>query len=305
LKMILGLKKIKAFLFMDEIFPLQNDWLKEFAQKYKKEIGIPFVITLYPGMLTEERAGLLKDAGLKEVSIGIQSGSEDIRRDVYKRAGTNSRILEENRILSRLGIMTYYDFIIKNPFETEKDYRESLELVSKLKRPFYLKLHTLAYYPRHPITEMALDRKLITEENVSATIGYLDVTTPHKMAVVDHYQVEESLVYWNSKMIKDMSRGSVDAPYWLLVSYYGYWYIPKFILDLVKDQYLKGRTAILDIFNSLIQFTLVIRNNVLSRKISMMVRMYRQRGLVVLMKKIWMKILRVIKPERYGKNPNC
>jgi len=295
LKMLLGLKKFKAFIFMDEIFPLQNEWLKEFARKYKEEIGIPFVITLYPGMLTGEKARLLKDAGLKEVSIGIQSGSENVRKNVYERTGTNDRIVEENKILAGLGVMTYYDFIIKNPFETEKDYRESLELVSRLRRPFYLKFYTLAYYPRHPITEMALDKKLIKEDEVSATIGYLDVTTPHKVAVADHYLMEDRLILWSKKLTAEMAVGALDAPYWLLISYYGYPYIPKFILSAVKGQYLKGRVATLDIFNSFIRFTLMLRNNGFSRKMHLVGCMHEQRGMGFVMKEIGAKVSRTLK----------
>jgi len=295
LRMLMGLKKFAAFIFMDEIFPMRDDWLKEFVVKYKREIGIPFVITLYPGMLTYEKARLLKDAGLKEVSIGIQSGSEDIRRNIYDRRGTNSRILEENRILSSLGIMTYYDFIIKNPFETVSDYRNSLDLVSRLKRPFYLKFYTLAYYPRHPITEMALSKKLIEEKSVNATIGYLDVTTPHKVAVVDHYLLEDRLILWSKRLFKEMAGGSQDSPYWLLISFYGYSYIPAFILNVVKSQYLKGRTAVLCAFGPLVHFTLMLRNNSVNRKMHLMRCMYKQGGSAFVIRKIGTKISRTLK----------
>jgi len=305
IKRLLGFRKFEAFIFMDEIFPLQASWLEEFAAAYKKEVGVPFVITLYPGMLTYEKTKLLKEAGLKEVSIGIQSGSENIRKNVYERSGTNSRILEENEMLSKLGIMTYYDFIIKNPFEKEADYRDSLELVSSLKRPFYLKFHTLAYYPRHPITDMALGHKLIDEGDISATIGYLDVNTPHKVAIVDHYPVERNLLFWNAKLRKEMSCGHTDSSYWLLASYYGYWYMPKFILEAVKRQYLKGGRRALNILSSIVQFTLVIRNNIFSKKVNIAVCMYKQRGPVFVMDEIRMKILRSIKQGRYGKKTNC
>ena len=77
-------------------------------------------------MLNYEKAELLKHAGLKEVSIGIQAGSERIRKNIYGRSGKNSEILDENKILSKLKIMTMYDFITKNPFESEEDYKKIL-----------------------------------------------------------------------------------------------------------------------------------------------------------------------------------
>lgn len=293
LKTLLAVKKFKALLFMDEIFPLRTEWLKAFADKYKKDVGIPFVITLYPGMLTRESAKLLKEAGLKEVSIGVQSGSERTRKEIYGRTGTNSRILEENKILSGLGVMAYYDFIIKNPFESEEDYKHTLELVRNLKRPFYLKFYTLAYYPKHPITDMALSGGLITKDDVSATIGYLDVTTPHRVAIVDHYPVEERLVVWNASMIKDASRGSVEAAYLLLTSYYGYWFIPRFIVELVRHQFEKGRKGPLMALASLVQFILIMRNNFITRKIHLIFSMRREKGMLYVTKRVCARIFKV------------
>ena len=70
-------------------------------------------------------------------------------------------ILKENKILAKHDVMTYYDLIIRNPWEEEKDLEEALDLIHELQRPFYLKIYTLAYYPKHPITTRALKEKKV------------------------------------------------------------------------------------------------------------------------------------------------
>jgi radical SAM superfamily enzyme YgiQ (UPF0313 family) len=195
-------KNIKVLFFEDEIFPVRTTFLKEFCEKYKKEINIPFWICLYPHMLNEEKLKMLKSAGLVEITMGLQSGSQRIRNEIYDRKDKNEMILKENILLSKHNVMTYYDLIIRNPWETEEDLDEALDLINKLKRPYYLKIYTLAYYPKHPITIRALKEKKVDPKEVDATIGYLAVTTPHKVLAEENYW-EDSFVVWHNKLRKE------------------------------------------------------------------------------------------------------
>ncbi len=60
--------------FWDDIFALNKRWLKEFAPRYRREIGIPFVCYLHPNTATEETVKLLKEAGCETVKMGVQNG---------------------------------------------------------------------------------------------------------------------------------------------------------------------------------------------------------------------------------------
>jgi radical SAM superfamily enzyme YgiQ (UPF0313 family) len=109
-------KNVRMLFFEDEIFPVKGNFLREFCEKYKKEINIPFWICLYPHMLSEEKLKMLKSAGLAEITMGLQSGSQRIRDQIYDRKDKNEIILKENKILSKHKVMTYYDIIIRNPW---------------------------------------------------------------------------------------------------------------------------------------------------------------------------------------------
>ena len=107
-------------------------------------------------------------AGLERVEVGIQSGSERIRRDVFDRPVSDEALVKIGRLLKELKIVPSYDLIVDNPFETDDDRKRSLELILQLPRPFLLRMYPLTYFPNTPLTKRALARGLIAEEHVES-----------------------------------------------------------------------------------------------------------------------------------------
>ena len=281
-------KNIKTIFFEDEIFPVRGAFLKEFCEKYKKEINIPFWVCLYPHMLSEEKLKMLKDAGLIEITMGLQSGSQRIRNEIYDRKDKNEMILKENAILAKHNVMTYYDLIIRNPWEEEKDLSEALDLIHQLKRPFYLKIYTLAYYPNHPITTRALREKKVDPKEVDATIGYLAVTTPHKVLAEESYW-EDSLVVWHNKLRKRMLSGLKDEPYFLLMAYHGFWFLPKFLLNFLYNRFKKKSRWELYVFAYILEKILVMRGYTITQYALITATRLKQRGIIWVIGKIFSK----------------
>jgi len=281
-------KNVRSIFFMDEIFPVKGNFLTEFCEKYKKEINLPFQVTLYPHMLNEEKIKKLKSAGLLEIAMGLQSGSQRIRNDIYNRKDKNEMLLQEKTLLAKHKVMTYYDIIIRNPYENEADLNESLELVHKFKRPFYLKFYTLAYYPGHPITTRALKEKMIDPKEVDATIGYLAITTPHKISIAEHYW-DTAFVIWHKSLRKRMIGGSKFEPYYLLMCYHGFWFIPQFILDFLYNRFKKNSKRELYTFSYLLEWLLIIRNSTLVQYFLIAMTRLKREGLIYVIKKIFSK----------------
>lgn len=281
-------KNVKAIFFMDEIFPVRSSFLSEFCEKYKKHINLPFQVTLYPHMLSEEKIKMLKSAGLMEITMGLQSGSQRIRNEIYKRKDKNEMLLKEKILLSKHNVMTYYDIIIRNPYEKEADLIESLDLINKFKRPYYLKFYTLAYYPKHPLTNMALKDKMVDPKEVDATIGYLAVTTPHKITLAEHYW-EDSFVVWHRSLRKRMLNGSKYESYYLLIAYHGFWFIPQFILNFLYKRFKKNSRWELKFFSYLLEKMLVVRGYKITQYSLIAITRFKQRGLIFVIKKIFEK----------------
>ena len=66
-------------------------------------------------------------AGLVEVIMGIQSGSESLRRNVFHRYETQEDILNAARTIRDSGVYwATYDFMLQHPFESS--HREAMPL---------------------------------------------------------------------------------------------------------------------------------------------------------------------------------
>ncbi len=152
--------------FYDETFRPDKLWLRDFFARYKKEIGLSFYCEVYPGSCDEEMVKIMKDGMLSGVWIGVQSGSERVRREVFKRYYTNALILKQADLFNRYGISVRYDFIFDNPFESFEESLDSINLMLEFKEPFSLNLFSLKYFPATDITKMALEAGLITEADL-------------------------------------------------------------------------------------------------------------------------------------------
>jgi|WetSurMetagenome_2_1015567.scaffolds.fasta_scaffold05784_2 anaerobic magnesium-protoporphyrin IX monomethyl ester cyclase len=152
--------------FEDDVFTFDLSWIRRFQARYKEEIGLPFFCYCHPEMVTDEVIGLLRASGATSMTMGIQSGSERIRRDLFHRLGTNEEIVRAAHVLHRHGIACSYDIIMDNPLEDEQDRRQTLDLLLALPRPFELHTTTLTHFPQTDLTRLLLERGLIRRKDV-------------------------------------------------------------------------------------------------------------------------------------------
>jgi hypothetical protein len=166
--------KLRAIAFSDDIFAPSRAWLEEFCATYKGAIGLPFIVFSFPGMVNDKNISMMRDAGLWCSTMGIQSGSERVRRDCYERETSNQTIIDACAILERHGVVRNLDFIGDNPYETDADQRETVDLLSRLPKPFYFNFFSLTYFPGVDLTERALCDGFIRPEDVEhvAEKGY-------------------------------------------------------------------------------------------------------------------------------------
>ncbi len=142
--------------FLDDIFGLSLEWLEEFAEAYPREIGTSFGCHQYPTTATDRTMNLIKKAGAERVNIGLQSGSERIRKEIYKRGETNKQVRTAMANCVKYGIRPQIDFIDNVPWETDEDRVATLDLLLSLPRPFILQLASLQYLPGVELTKRAI-----------------------------------------------------------------------------------------------------------------------------------------------------
>lgn len=164
------LSNIERINFYDEVFAPPKEWARDFFFRLKESIQLPFYCMFYPGSCSEDTAKMLREAGLAGVWLGVQSGSERVRREVFKRYYTNKAISEQANILRRYDISVRYDFIFDNPFESDEEKKETIKLMKELPRPCSFNMFSLKYFPNTEITKMALKKNIITEKDIETQL---------------------------------------------------------------------------------------------------------------------------------------
>lgn len=155
--------------FYDEIFPNLPGWVEEFTKAYRREIGLPFAIWSHPKAAKKEVLAQLTEAGLTEVIMGIQSGSDRVRREVFHRFETREDILRAAACFQEAGVpWVSYDFMLQHPFETIEDLKETYFLVKDLPGDYILQLHGLNFLPGTDIVPLAVEQGLFTQEELDA-----------------------------------------------------------------------------------------------------------------------------------------
>lgn len=160
-------KKADRITFNDEVFGVFDDWVTDFSNKYKAACHMPFECELVPRLIKEHNVEQLAKAGMNSLHFGIQSGQDDIRKEIMHRPGSNAELIEKAQILEAHGVMPQFDIILGNPFDTAGSLGEALDLLLALPQPMRLNTYKMQFYPHYPFTNMALEAGHITADDVS------------------------------------------------------------------------------------------------------------------------------------------
>jgi len=126
---------IKEFHVIDDNFTMNKDYAKEFLRKLKAlNLGMTWAVPNGVRMdaLDEELLGLMKETGLYMISLGIESGSDKVLRDMKKDL-TTAKIKDCVRRINNAGIDAAGFFIIGFPGETVESIKDTMRLSLELK----------------------------------------------------------------------------------------------------------------------------------------------------------------------------
>ena len=143
---------LEFVVFVDDTFVLSRDWLAEFAEKFPREIGLPFFCNTRANLVTAEQVRTLKAAGCHSVSMGIEAGNDRVRNGLLKRRMSKEQILEAARLLHEGGLHFTTTNMIGLPTTTLADDFETLELNIQI-RPSYAHVFIFQPYPRTELGE--------------------------------------------------------------------------------------------------------------------------------------------------------
>jgi len=145
----------------DDFFIRSTRQIEKFAERYKKNVDLPFALNLSAKTYRKDKLEILLDCGVRHAQIGVQSGSERVLDEVYDRKISLPRTREITREVAPYydshGMRLALDFIVDNPYETPSDIIENFNYLISLPHKTRINIFTLAFFPGTPIYDRALE----------------------------------------------------------------------------------------------------------------------------------------------------
>jgi radical SAM superfamily enzyme YgiQ (UPF0313 family) len=151
----------------DGFMALSEEYLKEFVELYKSKVDLPIAIGSLSPMMAgriERKLDILRPLDITFVKMGVQSGSENTRKNIYLRNDSNEDILKTSKALVDRGIKYTIDIILDNPFEEEEGLIETILFLTELKKANCVTYYSLAFYPGTYLYNRAIQEKLIPDD---------------------------------------------------------------------------------------------------------------------------------------------
>ncbi|HEY1294294.1 MAG TPA: radical SAM protein [Chloroflexota bacterium] len=124
--------RLAYVIFLDDTFTINHTWVMDFCRLYGAEVGVPFSLHARVETVNESLLHMLATAGCHQITYGVESGSERVRRGIMRRQVTNQRFKDVFRWTREAGIMLTANFMLGLPGETRDDLEQTLELAEEL-----------------------------------------------------------------------------------------------------------------------------------------------------------------------------
>ena len=156
---------VRQFHFVDNTFNLPPSHAKAICRKLiEYGLDIRWLSILYPAHVDEELVGLMSKAGCAQVSMGFESGSEGILKNLNKKFTLKGvRLISE--MLSDHGIRRMGFLLLGSPGETRASVEESLSFADSLKLENLKITLGVRIYPDTALAKIAVDEGIISSQN--------------------------------------------------------------------------------------------------------------------------------------------
>jgi len=146
---------LKFVRFLSDNFTNGKQWVAEFADKYAREVALPFHCNVRANMVDATVARDLARAGCVSVLLGIETGDDRVRNELLKRNMSRETLVAACRYLRENGVNVYASNIIALPGETFEQALQTLALNQEC-RPAFAWSALFMPFPRTELTEYAV-----------------------------------------------------------------------------------------------------------------------------------------------------
>lgn len=177
---------IKNFLFWSDIFNFDREWTLDLCRKIiNSGLKITWSANTRANTMDDEMANLMYKSGCRLVSIGVESGSQEILNNIGKKI-TLDDIRNTVKILKKNKIKIYNYFVIGLPWETEKTVEETIKFAIELDSNF-ISFYTATPLPGTRYFAYAMINNLVD--------GALDFSSAYYFPAVRSHELSKERIF--------------------------------------------------------------------------------------------------------------
>ena len=184
--------------FVDNTFNLPQAYAMDLCNRLATaSLNVTWRCILYPRKITEDLVKTMARAGCAEVSLGFESGNNEILRALNKRFDTGE-IRQANRIFKDYGIRRMGFLMLGGPGETRKSVAQSFDFAESLDLDALKITLGIRIYPHTDLAKTAIEEGQITADD---------------NLLFPRFYIDAELKEWLENYVNDRAR---NRPNWFL-----------------------------------------------------------------------------------------
>lgn len=215
--------KIDSFYFIDDLFTINQNNVKEFCHLLKKEkLNLLWGCSAKVSTLNEDLLKIMSKSGCIQIDFGVERGSDKALNDVKKGISTKT-ISEIFYICHKFHIRTFANFLVNLPNETKKDLNDIMSFARKIK-PDITSINVFTPYPG---TEIYDQSKYKFNKNEYHTLTYASILikeSPEKFRFSKH---RIDILSWANSKNRELNRIMPNIIFHLS---------PKYLFTIIKSR---------------------------------------------------------------------
>ncbi len=154
-----------VYVAAESFLTTREERFEEFIKLYG-DVKIPFWVQSRPEAIREERIVKLGSVGCEGLSVGVESGNEEYRRDVLNRRMSNDDIVRAFKVLSRHPeIRNCANSVIGFPDETRGHIFETIELIKRV-QPRNVMVHIFNPYRGTKLHDICVEKNYLSKDSL-------------------------------------------------------------------------------------------------------------------------------------------
>ena len=193
IKECVTLYNIRDFIFWSDIFNLNKEWVQKLCRLIiESNLKINFSANTRADSVDIETLNLMKKAGCNLISMGVESGSQELLDKMGKKI-TLKQVKKTVSMINRAGIQIYAYYVIGLPWETKETIEKTYKFAKKLNTQY------ASFY-----TAAALKGTKFYDYINTNRLGEISIEKPYIFPSVRSYELTSQEIFeYNRKFNKE------------------------------------------------------------------------------------------------------